>query len=62
VDLTPWRKASASVGNGACVETATTSSGAVCVRDSKNPAAGALTVTPQTWAQFTAAIKAGEYQ
>jgi Domain of unknown function (DUF397) len=55
-----WRKASASVANGACVETAPCACG-VLVRDSKNPGP-VLAFTPQAWADFTADIKAGEYQ
>ncbi len=51
MDLTriTWRKSSHSGANGGdCVEV-----GAVAVRDSKDPAGGALTVSPKTWLAFT---------
>jgi hypothetical protein len=53
VDLTnaQWRKSSYSGGsgsNGNCVEVAHTDS-AVALRDSKAPAAGALTLPASTW-------------
>jgi Domain of unknown function (DUF397) len=54
-----WRKSSHSGYNGSCVETAPCVCG-VLVRDSKNPGAGMLAFTPGAWAEFVAAIKAGE--
>jgi hypothetical protein len=46
-----WHKSSYSSGEGsqgACVEVAF-APGSVMVRDSKAPAAGTLTVSPETW-------------
>ncbi len=46
-----WRKSSHSSGDGQqgdCVEVAFTA-GSVAVRDSKAPASGTLTVSPETW-------------
>jgi hypothetical protein len=46
-----WRKSSYSSGEGsqgACVEVAFAAE-AVVVRDSKAPASGTLTVSPETW-------------
>ncbi|MCX5012173.1 DUF397 domain-containing protein [Streptomyces sp. NBC_00555] len=49
-----WQKSSHSGGDGGdCVEVATCPS-AVHVRDSKDTARPALTVTPAAWAAFTA--------
>ncbi|MGH3974145.1 MAG: DUF397 domain-containing protein [Pseudonocardiaceae bacterium] len=55
-----WRKSTRSSGDGACVEVATLH-GATAVRDSKDPAGPALTVTPTEWAAFTAGVHAGEF-
>jgi hypothetical protein len=57
-----WRKSSWSGGNGGdCVEVARNLSGAVAVRDSKDPDGPKLTFTPDEWAAFTAGIKTGEF-
>lgn len=48
-----WRKASGSVGNGECVEVASTGK-AVIVRDSKSPDGFVLVYTRQAWQSFTA--------
>lgn len=59
VDGAQWRKSSYSGGNGGgCVEVADNRPGLVGVRDSKNPAGAVLTVRPQDWRTFTAALKA----
>ena len=51
-----WRKSSYSGNNGGqCVEVAT--SGAVFVRDSKNPHGAVLEVAPQMWREFIAHLK-----
>ncbi|WCN84820.1 DUF397 domain-containing protein [Micromonospora sp. LH3U1] len=48
-----WRKSSRSSGNcGNCVEAADNLSGAVGVRDSKDPTGPALTFTPAAWRAF----------
>ncbi|MEU7710622.1 DUF397 domain-containing protein [Micromonospora chalcea] len=49
-----WRKSSHSGDEGACVEMAPLS-GAVAVRDSKDPAGPVLMFPPHAWAAFTAA-------
>lgn len=55
-----WRKSTRSSGDGACVEV-TTLHGATAVRDSKDPAGPALTVTPAQWAAFTGGVRVGEF-
>jgi Domain of unknown function (DUF397) len=53
-----WRKSSYSGSNGGqCVEMAV--SGRVLVRDSKNPDAGRLGFSAQTWREFATKIKSG---
>jgi hypothetical protein len=65
VDVTRavWRKSSYSSGNGGqCVEVACRPlSGAVAVRDSKNPGGPVVTVTPEMWRAFTNWVKAGAF-
>lgn len=60
VDLSSaqWRKSSYSSGAGGnCLEVATNLPGLVAVRDSKNPAAPALLLTPAQWCTFTANLR-----
>lgn len=56
-----WRKAAASGGNGACVELAPGGSGAVFLRDSKDPHGAVLTFTRKEIAAFLDGAKAGEF-
>lgn len=49
-----WRKSSHSGDEGACVEMAPLT-GAVAVRDSKDPSGPVLVFPPHAWAAFTAA-------
>ena len=56
-----WRKSSYSGGAGNCVEIAGGRSGAVGVRDSKNPTGPVLLFTPRTWRAFIAGVKNGEF-
>ncbi|GAA3462667.1 DUF397 domain-containing protein [Saccharothrix longispora] len=50
-----WRKSSHSTATGNCVEVARTTGG-VLLRDSKQPAAGVVTVPDRSWAAFRAAV------
>ncbi|MEY9889714.1 hypothetical protein ABIA35_000246 [Catenulispora sp. MAP12-49] len=56
-----WRKAAASTGNGACVELAPGGSGAVYLRDSKDPKGAVLTFTRAEIAAFLDGAKGGEF-
>jgi hypothetical protein len=53
-----WRKSSYSGGSGGnCVEVATNLPGLVAVRDSKNPGAPALLLTPAQWHTLIAQLQ-----
>lgn len=55
-----WRKSIRSVhGSNNCVEVMIVS-GAVMVRDSKNPGADVLTFFPMAWRNFLAALAGGD--
>ncbi|WP_199431842.1 DUF397 domain-containing protein [Qaidamihabitans albus] len=54
-----WRKSTYSGGGNDCVEVAFTGEGAA-VRDSKNPAAGALRLPAAHWHALLAAARTGE--
>jgi Domain of unknown function (DUF397) len=57
-----WRKSSYSSSNGGnCVEVAGSLPGVVAVRDSRDPAGGALTLTRNEWAAFLAGVGDGEF-
>jgi len=62
-----WRKSSYSNGSGgSCVEIAVLTPASdrepgIAVRDSKDPHGPALTFTARHWCDFTAAIKAHEF-
>ncbi len=56
-----WRKASASTGDGNCVELASLPGGHVAIRHSKEPNGPAQVYTPQEWAAFRAGLDAGEF-
>ncbi|MFI9766985.1 DUF397 domain-containing protein [Streptomyces sp. NPDC052415] len=62
-DLTgaQWRKSTYSGGTGGeCLEVADLTP-RIAIRDSKNPAHGTLTVTPESFARFVAATTAGAF-
>jgi hypothetical protein len=61
IDGLQWRKAAASNGTGACVELASGDSGAVHVRDSKDPRGAVLTFTRREIAAFLNGAKGGEF-
>ncbi len=56
----PWRKATKSGSNGACVEVRDLGH-MVEVRDSKNPAGATLSFTPAEWDAFLDGAKKGEF-
>jgi hypothetical protein len=55
--IAPWRKSSYSNTGANCVEVARTRSGKVAVRDSRNPAGGALSFSPDEWQVFAAKVQ-----
>ncbi|MEU8201498.1 DUF397 domain-containing protein [Streptosporangium sp. NPDC049046] len=55
-----FRKSSLSGGGNDCVEVATNLPGLVAVRDSKDPAGPALTLSPTAWNNFLTGIRSGE--
>lgn len=56
-----WRKASASAGNGGCVEVATIP-GWIGIRDTKlGPDSPVLAFTPREWDAFTQGVHGGEF-
>ncbi|MEY9926897.1 hypothetical protein ABH926_001522 [Catenulispora sp. GP43] len=56
-----WRKAAASSGNGSCVELAAGDTGAVYLRDSKDPSGPVLTFTRREIAAFLDGAQRGEF-
>jgi hypothetical protein len=59
MDVTNWRKASYSSGNGgACVEAGNTGHG-VAVRDSKDQDGPRLAVPASAWSSFTRRVQRG---
>jgi hypothetical protein len=62
VELAAWRKSSRSTQEGQCVEVADLATGAVAVRDSKNPSGPMLVVSRTALAGLAAQIKAGRLE
>lgn len=56
-----WFKSSYSDNGGDCIEVAANITGAVPVRDSKDPNGPALTFSANGWSSFVAAVKGGEF-
>jgi uncharacterized protein DUF397 len=56
-----WRTSSYSSPQGNCVEVADLGDSGRTVRDSKDPAGPALTVTLAGWAAFTTGVRDGEF-
>ncbi|RAY11416.1 DUF397 domain-containing protein [Actinomadura craniellae] len=60
MDTLKWRKSSRSnINGGDCVEVACLSA-AIGIRDSKNPDAGNLTISPENFSALVHRIKRGE--
>ncbi len=57
---TPWRKSSRSGGQGQCVETRQ-HDGRCEIRDSKDPAGGVLSFSPEAFAAFVDDVKCGAF-
>jgi hypothetical protein len=55
-----WRKSSYSNGQSNCVELAVLATGRIALRDSRNPARGALHPTTCQWHRLLRATKAGQ--
>lgn len=55
-----WRKATASTGNGSCVEVAF-KDGVYGMRDSKDRQGPVLRFTPDEWEAFVKGVHAGEF-
>jgi hypothetical protein len=53
----PWVKSSYSDTGANCIETARTMSGAIAVRDSKNPDGAKLIFSAAGWRSFTARVR-----
>ena len=56
-----WRKASASMPDGNCVQLAPLPEGGVAVRDSKDPQGPMLRISQAEWAAFASGMSAGEF-
>jgi hypothetical protein len=56
-----WIKATASSGNGSCVETTSIRTDEILVRNSRDPEGPVLAFTKQEWVAFVAGVKAGEF-
>jgi len=54
---TPWRKSSYSNSGANCVEIASTRSGKIAVRDSRNPGDRALSFSPDEWQTFVTKVQ-----
>jgi len=59
--VTNWRKARASVANGACVEVASADA-RVLLRDSVDPSGPAVFYAPGAWRDFVNGMKAGDFR
>jgi hypothetical protein len=55
-----WRKARRSMANGNCVEVRP-ATGAIAVRDSKNPGGLVLAYSAESWHAFTLAARLGQF-
>ncbi|GAA4613272.1 DUF397 domain-containing protein [Saccharopolyspora hordei] len=57
-NITDWRTSTRTQGQGQCVEVGF-GVGCVGVRDTKNRAAGQITVATQRWREFVSSLKHG---
>lgn len=60
IDESLWRKSRASVGNGACVEITTATSG-IAVRDSTDQAGPRITCSAAAWRSFGQSVRQGKF-
>ncbi|WP_433593742.1 DUF397 domain-containing protein [Nocardia sp. CA-145437] len=56
-----WFKSSHSGGQTDCVEVAWLGDGGIGMRDSKNPAGGALVLSPAQWDSFIGMVASGSF-
>jgi hypothetical protein len=56
-----WRKSTASMGTGNCLEVTFLENGEVAIRDSKHQAGPVLEPQPAEWQAFIAGVKVGEF-
>jgi hypothetical protein len=56
-----WRKSSSCTGNATCVEVAQLPDGGFAMRDGKDPGKPHLAFGASPWAEFLAAVRAGEF-
>ncbi|BEL06078.1 hypothetical protein Q0Z83_042690 [Actinoplanes sichuanensis] len=61
LDGAVWHKSTRSGQDGNCVEVADNLPHVVAVRDTKDRDGGTLTFSPEGWATFLDAVKAGEF-
>jgi Domain of unknown function (DUF397) len=61
-DVQPkWRKSTFCAHSNTCVEVATTKSGEILVRDSKDSSQGVLRFSSDEWSAFINGVKVGEF-
>ncbi|MFE2415261.1 DUF397 domain-containing protein [Kitasatospora sp. NPDC059408] len=56
-----WRKSTYSDGDGDCIEVADSITGAIPVRDSKDPHGPVLNFTADAWRAFVAGVRTDDF-